>query len=197
MRLTATIPVLLIGAAVIVAPAGAQTPPQGTATSAAAPAPPPATKLEAFHPAAGSVVTLGYTELGRVAGAAVDVRELRDAGGRAVRGLLVEVTQSQYREGRSFVDADELPELLRGIDALLEVKANPTSFRTFEVRYTTKGELQLTAFSNARGGVEYAIRAGRGVPASTFTDEAGMRRLRTMIEAAIATLGAPAAGSGR
>jgi len=46
------------------------------------------------------------------------------------------------------VDADEVGELLKGFDALLEVKANPTQFKNFEVRYTTRGELQLTAFSS-------------------------------------------------
>src|SRR5208282_4154515 len=85
--------------------------------------PPPATKMEGFKPAAGSVLTLGYDELGKVGGVSVDVREMRDAKGANVRGLLVDVTQNQYRQERSFVDADEIPELLKGFDALLDVKA--------------------------------------------------------------------------
>ena len=66
------------------------------------------------------------TNLGSVAGVSVDVREARDGKGSAVRGLLVEVTESQYRKERSFIDSDEISELLKGFDALLEVKANPT-----------------------------------------------------------------------
>lgn len=118
---------------------------QAAATAAATTPPPtPATKIEAFKPNAGSIVTLAYDELGVVRGISVDVRELRDASkSTTVRGLLVEVTESQYRTERSFVDADEIPELLRGIDALLEVKSNPTAFQNFEVRYTTKGELRI------------------------------------------------------
>src|SRR4051812_28146106 len=113
-----------------------------SAAAAQTPPPPPATKIEAFKPAAGSVVTMAYDELGGVSGISVDVREFREAARAPVRGLVVEVTESQYREERSFVDADEIPELLRGIDALLGVNSNPTQFESFEVRYTTKGELR-------------------------------------------------------
>ena len=59
-----------------------------TAQPAQIPAnPPPATKLEEFKPAAGSIVTVGYDELGKVGGISVDVREMRDSKGAAVRGL--------------------------------------------------------------------------------------------------------------
>lgn len=152
---------------------------------------PPATKIEGFKPAAGSVVTLGYDELGEIRGVSVDVRELRDASNRtaAVRGLLVEITESQYRKERSFVDAYEIPELLRGMDALLEVKSNPTSFSHFEVRYTTKGELRLTTF-NSGNDVSYAIEAGRGLKAQRFINADDMRRLKDMFTVAQTKLAA-------
>jgi hypothetical protein len=153
------------------------------ASTGQTPSPPPATKIEAFKPAAGSVVTFGYDELGGVGGISVDVREFRDAAKTAVRGLVVEVTESQYREERSFVDADEIPELLRGIDALLDVKTNPTPFQNFEVRYTTKGELRLTAF-NAGNEIKYAVEAGRTLKANRRIDADDMRKLRTIFAAA-------------
>ena len=145
----------------------------------------PATKIEAFKPTAGSVVTLAYDELGGVRGITVDVRELRDRGskGTVARGLLVEVTESQYRTERSFVDADEIPELLRGIDALLEVKANPTAFQNFEVRYTTKGELRVVAF-NTDNEIKYSVEAGRSLKASRHIDTDDMRKLREIFVAA-------------
>lgn len=147
---------------------------------AAAPAvqPPPATRLEAFKPAAGTLVTFGYNELGRVGNVSVDVRELRSEN-TSVRGVVVEVTQGEYREERAFIDADELDELVRGIDALLEIRENPTTFENFEVRYTTKGELEITAF-NTRGSISYAVQAGRVGSAQTFMNEEGLRRLRGM-----------------
>jgi len=102
-----------------------------------------------------------------------------------VRGLVVEVTESQYRKERSFVDADEIPELLKGFDALLEVKANPTSFKNFEVRYTTKGELQLTAFNSSNGPVMYAVQTGRTLKAQRLgLGASDMQKLRGLFEAA-------------
>jgi hypothetical protein len=162
----------------------------------ALPAPPPATKLEGFKPAAGSVLTIGYNDLGNVSGISVDVREMRDSRGTSVRGLVVEVTESEYREERSFVDADEMPELLKGFDALLGVKSNPTQFNNFEVRYTTRGELQLTAFNTRRGNVSYAVQAGRTLHAQRIGLSADdMQKLRDLFVAASQKLGA--LGSGR
>jgi hypothetical protein len=118
-------------------------------------------------------------------GISVDVREMRDSKNATVRGLLVDVTESEYRQERSFVDADEIPELLKGFDALLEVKANPTQFKNFEVRYTTRGELQLTAFNANRGAVLYAVQAGRGVKAQKVGLRAqDMQTLRGLFGAA-------------
>lgn len=141
--------------------------------------PSPATRLEAFRPDAGTLVTVGYDELGRVNGVSVDVREMRAAGGGTVRGLVVEVTEGQYRQERSFVDADEVAELVRGLDALLQVTANPTSFQNFEVRYKTRGELQLTAF-NTNTGISYSVRAGRITSAQRFVGADDMQKLRAM-----------------
>jgi hypothetical protein len=160
-------------------------------TQAPANPPPPATKLEGFKPAAGSVVTVGYDELGKVGGISVDVREMRDSKGATVRGLLVDVTESEYRQERSFVDADEITELLKGFDALLEVKTNPTQFKNFEVRYTTRGELQLTAFNTDRGGVLYAVKAGRTLGAQRVGLSASdMQKLRSLFDAASQKLAA-------
>ncbi len=152
-------------------------------TPTAPSSPAPATKVEGFRPAAGTVMTFGYNELGRVGTISVDAREMSDTRGGTVRGVAVQITEGEYKEERSFVDADELPELIRGIDALLAVKANPTRYENFEVRYTTKGELQITAF-NSGPKISFAIRAGRVTTAQAFTDEEGIRRLRAMFETA-------------
>jgi hypothetical protein len=185
-RLTHLLYLVSFGMSPLCVAAWAQVPAQPAAVTSAPP--PPATKVEAFKPAAGTLVTFGYNELGSVSGVSVDARELRDTKGNLVRGVAVEVTQSQYREERAFIDADELPELLKGIDALLGVKTNPTTFQNFEVRYTTKGELQVTAFGSA-GQVKYAVQAGRISTAQAFVDEDGLRRLRTMFETASQQLG--------
>jgi hypothetical protein len=166
--------------------ASAQAPALPAAVTSAPP--PPATKIEAFKPAAGTVVTFGYNNLGSVSGVSVDAREIRDTKGSLVRGVVVEVSQSQYREERAFVDTDELPELLKGIDALLGVKTNPTTYQNFEVRYTTKGNLQVTAF-NSGDRMRYAVQAGRITKAQAFVDEDGLRKLRAMFQTASQQLG--------
>ncbi len=154
-------------------------------TQAQVPAnPPPATKMEAFKPAAGSVITFGYNNLGAVKGVLVDVREMRDTKGASVRGLQVEVYQSEHSKDRSFVDADEIPELVKGIDALLEVKSNPTQFENFEVRYATHGELQLTAYNDNRGQIGYSVKAGRLIGVNAFLTATDMRQLRHLFDAA-------------
>jgi hypothetical protein len=85
------------------------------------------------------------------------------------------------------VDADEIPELIKGFDALMQVKSNPTSFRNFEVRYTTKGELELTAFNSPSSGdaISFAVEAGRISKAQriglTLTE---MQTLRALFQSA-------------
>ena len=84
-----------------------------------------------------------------------------------------------------------LGELLKGIDALLSVKSNPTSFQHFEVRYTTRGELQLTAFGGS-SGIRYAVQAGRVTTAQAFLNEEQFRKLRGLFESASQLLAAGA-----
>ena len=185
MRMTHSVG-LLLGA---LCPAAVLCQAPAAASPPSAPASPPATKIEAFKPAAGTVVLFSYNELGTVQGISVDVREFRQVNGPAIRGLRVDIKESQYREGGAFVDADEIPELLKGIDALLEVKANPTSFENFEVRYRTRGDLGITAY-NYRNQIRYAVSAGASLRASSHLEAEGLRQLRAMFGKAQETLAA-------
>ena len=189
---------LLVGLPVVTACSKASTNEQSARQQGAAKATPstrdtltPLTKLEAFKPAAGTVFTLGYNEMGSVeyiGRVSVDARELRDQKGDSARGVLIEVTESQYRKERTFIDQEELPELLRGFDALLGIEANPTKFRNFETHYNTKGEFQIGAFNNSANQIQFAVKAGRIVAANAYLKEPDMRKLRTIIEAAEAAL---------
>lgn len=155
------------------------------------PPPPPLTKLEAFQPALGAVVTVGHEELGTIAGISVEVREIRDSKGSSARGLIVRVSDSKERNEPSFVDADEVTDLIKGIDSLLEVRANPTPFKSFEVRYTTRGLLEITTFNTGRGDVLYAVQTGpfrRGL--RTGLSVADLQRLRTFFQTASERLAA-------
>jgi hypothetical protein len=156
---------------------------------------PPATLMEGFRAPVGALVTVGHEVIGEVAEISVDARELRDSTGGLVRGVVVEVTaeekapqQSAARQSasqQSYIDVDELPDLLRGIDQLLSVTWNPTQFRNFEMYYATKGDLELTASSSRNRGVVYSVQVGRLSKARREGLTAGeLKEIRTLIEAA-------------
>jgi hypothetical protein len=48
---------------------------------------------------------------------------------------------------------------------MLEVRANPTSFDRYELRYVTRGELWLRTVVTSRGSIVYAMQAGRAARA--------------------------------
>jgi hypothetical protein len=146
---------------------------------------PPATMMEGFQYPVGTLFTVGYDDLGEVAGISVEVREMRDARGGRVRGVVVEVTTSQSAREQALIDADELPDLLKGVDAMLEIRANPTQFKNFETRFATRGELILSANSSRNRGVLYAVEVGRLVKARRGGLNGGeMHQLRVLLEAA-------------
>jgi hypothetical protein len=149
-----------------------------------APPLPPATQLEGFHAPIGAVVTVGHEVLGDVRGISVEVRELRDSTGGRARGLTIEINSDKARQW-SYIDLDEVPQLLRGIDQLLPLTSNPTQFSNFEMHYATKGELEVTASSSANRGVVFSVEVGRLAKASKEGLTAGeLQQLRTLIEAA-------------
>jgi hypothetical protein len=160
---------------------------------------PPATKLEGFMAAVDSLMTTGYNEVGKdVSGIvalgpiSVEAREMRDSHGNIARGMIVEVIESQTVRARSFVDADEIPALIKGLDAILEVVSNPTSFDYFEVRCVTRGELAVTAYSNFKGTIRYSVQAGRVVTSRVVLDTRQMQVLRGLFATALQKLNARA-----
>jgi hypothetical protein len=158
---------------------------------------PPATKLEGFMAAPGSLMTTGYNEVGKdVTGivalgpVSVEAREMRDAHGNVARGMIVEVIESETVRARSFVDAEEIPDLIKGLDAILDIVSNPTSFDYFEVRCVTRGELALTAYSNVKGTIRYSVQAGRVVASRVVLDTHQMQVLRGLFATALQKLSA-------
>ena len=157
---------------------------------------PAATKLEAFKPTPGSLVTLGYEDLGDIAfgRVRVDVREMRDSKGGIVRGVLVRVSDNQFHQEDAYIDPDEIPDLLRGIDAIIRTRSNPTTFKAFELRYVTRGELEVSAY-NTDAYVQYAITAGRQTKATAVNlNGADISRFRAMLLTANDRLNAAATG---
>lgn len=185
---TALLVVSLAALAGIAAPAAAQTDARSFIETQVpmfvGPPLPPATLLEGFHAPVGAVVTIGHETLGEVKGISVEIRELRDSTGRRVRGALVEVNQEKGAQS-SYIDIDELPMLIHGVDQLLAVTTNPTQFRNFEVHYATKGELEIAGTSSRSRGIVFSVEAGRPLKARRDDLTPGeLQRLRVLIEAA-------------
>jgi hypothetical protein len=167
-------------------------------------APVAVTKLEGFRPAPGAIMTIGHEILGgiRRGGVVVEVRDVRDSQGNAAGGLTVLLTTSNAatsRFERTFIDVDELPGVLKSLDALLKYTANPTPFKKFEARFVTRGNLSFVAYANTTGNIEYALQVDE-VPQATVPniESVDMLRLRELIELGLQKLnmagyGAPAA----
>jgi hypothetical protein len=149
------------------------------------PPPPPATQIEGFRATTGSVVTVGYETLGEVVGISVDAREMLASTGERVRGVVVQISGDKGASDQSYVDVDELPDLIRGMDRMINVTENPTQFRNFEMHYATKGELELVASSSRNRGVVFSVEVGRLTKIRREHLTGGeLQQLRTLIEAA-------------
>jgi hypothetical protein len=180
---------VFLAALALAAPADAQTDPRPFVDNQVpmlfGPPPPPATLLEGFRAPVGAVLTIGHETLGEVKGISVDVRELRDSSGGRVRGVVVEVNPDKSPTELSYVDIDELPALIRGLDQLLAVTTNPTQFRNFEVHYATKGELEIAGSISRSRGIVFTVEAGRAQKARREDLTPGeLHQLRILIEAA-------------
>jgi hypothetical protein len=179
--------ILVVMALTAAVPAAAQTPAQTPPPQEPiilGPPPPPATSLEAFRAGPGVIATIGYDDLGDVSNVFVDVREMRDTQGARVRGVVVEVAGRQASPERAYIDADELSDLIKAVDTILNVTTNPTQFRSFDMRYSTKGELVVTASSTRNRGVLYGVEVGRVLRVRRTLNGGELHQLRTLFEAA-------------
>jgi hypothetical protein len=182
MRVSAALTMAIVLCA---APADAQTAAPAPAPVILWPPPPPATALEAFRAAPGQILMTSYEDLGEVAGVFVEAREMRDTEGGRVRGVVVTITERQAEAQQAYIDAEELPALMKGFDALLTTTTNPNGeFRNFDMRYGTKGELVLTASSTRQRGVMYGVEVGRVLRSRRPLNGGEFQQLRTLVEAA-------------
>src|SRR3954471_3429202 len=179
---------LFVAAILMAAPAAAQPPsaaPPPQEPIVLGPPPPPATALEAFNVQPGEVLMTAYEDLGEVDGVFVEAREMRDPNGRRVRGIAVVIAGRLPTPEQAYVDPDEFVSLLKGFDALLAITTSPNGqFRNFDMRYSTRGELVLTASSTRNRGVIYGVEAGRMFRTRHALNGGEFHQLRVLVEAA-------------
>jgi hypothetical protein len=123
----------------------------------------PKTKLEAFTGTSGAVVIRQLTNVGaspkrEVSVSAVTLTNARSGG--ETKGLLISVGD-RYGSGgsrNSFVDYDEILDLLSGIEYITRVDLDNLKLEDFEATYQTRSNLSITVYSYGKSR-QVAIRA--------------------------------------
>lgn len=157
----------------------------------------PRTKLEELETSYERVLLKGFTQVAtlnvRGADIRVDAVELKDArlGGERAMGLAIVLREQTEapREGRSFVDYEDIGRLISAMESATRVNESVTRLAGFEARYRTKGDLEIRVFRQSRGsGTAASLSSGicDRVVALLTIDE--MDRLRAHIVEAKARL---------
>jgi len=147
----------------------------------------PRTNLERLQERYSAVLIKGVTriettDVKRLDVEAVELRELGKAPNAisAAKGITV----IYLDQNRALIDYEEIDLLLNAIDALSRVDETVTKLASFEARYRTLGDLEITVFRQTRSG--YAVRVAIGIcnPATVFMTLDDLAKLRAMIKEA-------------
>ena len=143
------------------------------------------TKLETFQAQKGAVLVKGFSRIGKISALGtveVTAMELTDAAtGKKQTGVAIEV-QSGRMENSSFIDYDEIPSLLEGLDYIAKATANVTKLKDFEARFNTRGNFGAGTYSGSKNGkVEATVTSGR---ISAFLSLQQLGEFRTLVSQA-------------
>ena len=116
----------------------------------------PKTKLEEFTARTGVVLVRGFEKIGTIHGKystsiTVEAKEFTNvSAGKKEYGITIEVKKvgNYDRENTSYIDYDEIDSLIRGIDYIAKVDKSATKFSDFQADYKTKGDFEVSTFSN-------------------------------------------------
>ena len=135
------------------------------------------------------------TDIGTLAGdfstgAELRVRTVLNAtSGRTAKGLIVQVNGRNNRVADSLIDADELADLIAGVDYILALSPSVTSQEGFEATYNTRGDF-VFATLRARDQLSWALSSGRVGRLSAFFPMDKMPEFRRLLIEAKARLDA-------
>lgn len=114
------------------------------------------TELETLAATTGKVVIKGASEIGKITPSGVGpvfltAREYKvPTTGRREMGISIVVAPGSDQEARSYIDFDELPDLIKGIDVLLGSTTSMTQLDDLEAVYCTRGGFQVIAYQRRR-----------------------------------------------
>jgi hypothetical protein len=127
----------------------------------------PRTKLETIEWRYERVLVKGFSQIATLSVRGADIRvdaiELKDTDSatRAI-GLVIVLRESgeNPRENRSFIDYEEIDKLLKALDAIARVNESVTKLASFEARYRTLGDLEISVFRQSRSGTAASVTSG-------------------------------------
>jgi hypothetical protein len=149
----------------------------------------PKTKLEAFQAQDGVVIVRGFSQIGEVRGqygstVTLEVKEFTNAAS-AKRELgmtiVVKETLRLERENTSYIDYDEIPSLLAGIDYIAKVTKTATKLDNFQADYRTKGDLRVSTFNDNHGETLAAVASGRIGSTSAYFKLSELAKFRQLV----------------
>ena len=159
------------------------------------------TKLEQFSSKSGIVIVRGYTDVGSVSGlyggkASVLANELTEPHTHETsRGIVIDITQDENNSHQSFIDYDEIPPLLQGIDYVLSADSTSTRLKNFEASYRTIGDFVVTTFNSSVGRPRtlVSLKSGDIAGAHIFCELDQLRQFRGLVARAKETVDAASA----
>jgi hypothetical protein len=171
----------------------------GPSAAAQQASPPPApfeplTKLEALDTQIGAVVVKNYTYIGSVSGFSgiVMVTSYEFVDGQSGRkeygiGLELRETGRSERDGRTYIDYEEIDALLRAIDYIIKIERSAT-MENFEAQYRTRGEFAVATFIRPNGTLQAEVSIGLFRKAGVNISLGKLADFRKLIADAKATL---------
>jgi hypothetical protein len=142
--------------------------------------PPPKTHLQAMAEEKGTLIICGYSDVGTVQrddGSYVRITAAEftnTATSLKAYGLLVFIHQADAgsRETRSYIDDDELDNLLSSLDSMSRLDRTTTTMNDFDAKIRTRGDLDIANINDAGSrevafhGVEIISTSGEELWAS-------------------------------
>jgi hypothetical protein len=128
------------------------------------------TELEEFSARTGVVKIMGYTSAGRVNGinggydsnhVSFQSRILGTPNNpQTTKGILATVMDTSGYSGRSFIDENEIDDLIAGLEYVSNAKTGLTSLKRFEISYETLGGFEVTVYDNYKGNLGVVVESG-------------------------------------
>jgi hypothetical protein len=149
----------------------------------------PRTRLEAFEDKHSAVIFKGFSRITTIEmrGVRIDAVEMREMGNVSrAKGIAIVLRDGGERpkDGRAFIDYEEIDPLLNAIDVVSRVDETSTKLAGFEAKYRTLGDLEIGVFRQTRTGTAVILRTGICDQATETLTLDDLAKVRAMIQEA-------------